>query len=127
MTGGTPAHRANQYTRDPRQRAFLNAYYSPTSDTYSNAYQSALRSGYSEATAKDLLHNRPKWLSETPGDSQAPTANQLLEALGEIINNSATVTRDKIKAIELLMKHHGMLKERVQVDRTMINIQSVLD
>lgn len=119
--------KANQYTTDPRQDAFLKAYYDPESQTYSNAYRSALAVGYSESTSKDILHNRPKWLSEKWGDSRHAEPEQLLEKLSEILEDGSVATRDRIKAIELMMKHYGMLKERLQVDARVLNIQSVLD
>jgi hypothetical protein len=120
-------NQTNQYIKDPRQTAFLQAYYDPSSTTYSNAYQSAVQSGYSEATAKDILHNRPKWLSETTGEATGLDPTRLLGELARIVEDGSVATRDKLKAIELMMKHHGMLKNQVSVDKRVLNIQTVLE
>jgi len=56
---------ANQYKADPRQTAFLAAYLDPKSETYSNGLQSALKAGYEQEYAENILHQMPKWLSES--------------------------------------------------------------
>lgn len=118
--------RANQHVTDPRQAAFKAAYYDPGSRTYSNAYQSALAVGYSESTAKDLLHNRPAWLSDFGGFEKIFEPEDLLRKLSNIIEDRDVSTRDKLKAIELMMKNRGMLKDRIELSAR-LNIQSVLD
>lgn len=118
---------SNQFVSDPRQEAFKAAYYDPSSRTYSNAFQSALAVGYSESTAKDLLHNRPAWLSEKWGEERVFEPEDLLRKLSAIIEDSDVSTRDKLKAIELMMKNRGMLKDRLIMDHRLLNIQSVLD
>lgn len=45
---------ANQYNMDPRQILFWNEYNNPKSETFSNAYKSALKAGYSEASATQI-------------------------------------------------------------------------
>lgn len=42
---------ANQYVMDPRQRKCWEDYINPKSETFGNAYRSALASGYEENTA----------------------------------------------------------------------------
>jgi hypothetical protein len=120
----------NQYIADPRQEAFKSAYFDPDSATFGNAYQSALKSNYSEATAKDILHNRPKWLSEFGGTLQVLEPNHLLAKLTDIINDTGkqgASTRDRLKAIELMMKSHGMLRDRLDINQQVFNIESVLE
>ena len=53
----------------PKQEAFLSAYLDPKSDTWSNAYQSAIKSGYSEEYAKNITGQMPDWLSESIRDN----------------------------------------------------------
>ena len=55
----------NQYKPDPRQALFLKHYLDPKSETYSNAYQSALKAGYVEEYAKVILSKDLDWLSES--------------------------------------------------------------
>lgn len=45
---------ANQYVMDPRQLACWKYYTDPKSETFGNATQSALRAGYTEATAQHI-------------------------------------------------------------------------
>ncbi len=52
---------------DPRQEAFLANYIDPTSETFSNALQSALKAGYSQDHAENLTRKAPNWLAENGG------------------------------------------------------------
>lgn len=45
---------ANQYQLDPRQKLCWESYVNPKSETFGNAYQSALKAGYEEATAAQI-------------------------------------------------------------------------
>lgn len=53
----------------PRQSAFLKNYLNPKSETFSNAYQSALKAGFSEEYAKTILSQDLDWLSENLRDN----------------------------------------------------------
>lgn len=46
----------------PQQEAFLKAYLDPNEETWGNAYQSALKAGYSEEYAQNITGQLPKWL-----------------------------------------------------------------
>lgn len=59
---------ANQYKVDPRQALFLEYYFDPNSETFSNAAQSAIRAGFSKRYAANITHLLPTWLSESIGD-----------------------------------------------------------
>ena len=59
----------NQYKPDPRQDMFLANYLDPKSETWSNAYQSAIRAGYAEEYAKNVKNHMPTWLSENLEDT----------------------------------------------------------
>lgn len=56
---------ANQYKDDPRQALFLKAYLDPKSETFSNAYQSAMVAGYEHEYAKTILSKDLDWLAES--------------------------------------------------------------
>lgn len=45
---------ANQYLFDPRQKLTWDLYIDPKSDTFGNAYQSAMKAGYEEGTAAGI-------------------------------------------------------------------------
>lgn len=59
---------ANQYKVDPRQQLFLFKYLNPQSETFANAYQSAISAGYEHGYAKNITDSNPTWLRENSGD-----------------------------------------------------------
>jgi len=63
---------ANQWVPDPRQDLFLSHYLDPNSETFSNAYQSALKAGYSDEYAQVVTRGR-SWLSEAVSDARLVT------------------------------------------------------
>lgn len=111
---------------DPRQEKFLDLYFSVTSPSFGNCYQSAMRAGYTSETARNLTHNRPKWLSEKLGQMQTMEPELLLLKLTGIINDRAETTQNKLKAIDMMMKHYQMFGT-ANVMAVQLNIQSVLD
>lgn len=50
----TNPYGANQYQNDPRQLLCWDFYADPRSETFGNAYQSAIKVGYEEATAAQI-------------------------------------------------------------------------
>lgn len=58
---------------DPRQSYFLAYYLDPKSKTYANALQSALKAGYAQEYAENILSLMPEWLSEAIGKYRAST------------------------------------------------------
>jgi hypothetical protein len=48
---------ANQWNLDPRQKACWNFYTDPTSETFGNATQSAIKAGYTDGTANTITAN----------------------------------------------------------------------
>lgn len=55
---------AGKENRDDRQIRFLELYLDPKSDTYTNAYQSAKKAGFSEEYSQNITGQMPKWLLE---------------------------------------------------------------
>lgn len=53
MLRGNP-NGANQSLPDPRQKLMWSLYVNPTSETFSNATQSAIKAGYTETTANQI-------------------------------------------------------------------------
>lgn len=58
----TEQKKTKHYT--PQQIKFAMAYYLPDSPTFSNAYQSALKAGYTENTAKNIITQDFNWVKE---------------------------------------------------------------
>lgn len=113
-------------TLDPRQNKFLELYLSATSPSFGNCYQSAMQAGYTSETARNLTHNRPKWLSEKLGQMQVMEPELLLLKLTTIINDRRETTQNKLRAIDMMMKHYQMFGA-ANVTAFQLNIQSVLD
>lgn len=63
-----PPKTKNKDLLDPRQAEFLNNYLDPSSKTYGNALQSALKAGYSQEYAESITAKAPQWLSENVGE-----------------------------------------------------------
>lgn len=110
---------------DPRQERFIRLYFDAGSDTFGNCYQSAVQAGYSDQTARNLTHNRPVWLSEKLGQIKAMDPESLLLKLTNIIDSDKEATQNKLRAIDMMMRHYRMFGV-VQADMR-INIESVLD
>ena len=77
-------------------------------------------------TSKNLTHNRPKWLSEKLGQLSTMEPEHLLLKLSQIINNPNETTQNKLKAIDMMMKHRQMFGEKSSLN-VLVNIQNVLD
>lgn len=64
-------NKVNQFTPpDPRQELFFEYFLTRDSDTFSNAYQSAMKAGYDENYAQQLTYRQPKWLVERVKDEE---------------------------------------------------------
>jgi hypothetical protein len=125
MEGGGYAP-ISQAGLDPRQDKFVSLYFDANSRTFGNCYQSALQAGYTSETARNLIHNRPKWLSEKLGQMKTMEPELLLLKLTGIINGQHETTQNKLRAIDMMMKHYQMFGDR-NIFALQLNIQSVLD
>jgi hypothetical protein len=61
---------AGKKNLDDRQIKFLEGYLHPDSNTYTNAYQSAIKAGYEHEYAKTITAQMPEWLSEAISKEQ---------------------------------------------------------
>lgn len=61
---GEKPYKANGVIEDPRQSLFFSYYVNPKSETFGNAYRSAIKATYSEDYAKIITSQLPDWLSE---------------------------------------------------------------
>ena len=85
-------YKANQYKPDPRQSLFLQSYLNPKSETFGNAYQSAIKAKYSKEYAEVITGQMPTWLSENLGD--ANMLNRAEKNLKDFLENAS----EKVKA-----------------------------
>lgn len=111
---------------DLRQKRFIELYLDVNSKTFGNCYQSVIGAGFTDQTARNLTHNKPKWYSEIIGQNEGVRPEHLVMKLTEIINNSSETTQNKLRAIDMMMKYRGMYQP-ASLQLNQFNIQSVLD
>jgi len=88
---------------DPRQLKFLEHYLDPDSLCYGNAYQAALRAGYSLNYAKHILNFSQNWLAETSRKQRGPSGDEIIDRLFDEAK-AARASKDRIRALEILAK-----------------------
>lgn len=83
----------------PQQTAFLQAYLDPKSETWGNALQSGIRSGYSQEYSESITYQMPGWLAENLGDNLLlqKALNNLNEFLSTDDKSLQTVKADLTK------------------------------
>lgn len=108
--------RSNQWQANPKQELFLDYYLDVNSETFANAYQSAIKAGYSEAYANEITAptNKQEWLRQNPRLNNYELEH-IQQKLVQWVEAQDSRYADKIKAIELLAKLKGLLIERKQV------------
>lgn len=95
---------------NPQQLDFLARYMKPDSETYGNAYQSAMAAGYSENYASNILEQAP-WLVDKRGTGVI-TKEEIIEGIkAETKGDRAT---DRLKAYELLGKSQKLFTDKVE-------------
>lgn len=116
---------ANQYQPDPRQKLFLAYYLDPKSETFSNAYQSAIKAGYEEEYAKTILNQDLDWLSESLRDNNLlnkaeKRLNQILdlEPVDEEGKIDNSLLANQMKAVTLVAKGIGKSKYSERQEHT---------
>ena len=116
-----PDNRGKTYNKkklkglEDRQLLFLGYYLDPKSDTFSNAYQSSIKAGFSETYATNMKSREPKWLLETVKDKDllAKAERNLGQLLDQDknLNVRATIT---MFVAERLGKGKYIKKEKVE-------------
>lgn len=91
---------------NPQQELFLSYYTNPKSKTFGNALQSALKAGYSESYANNIMDFLPDWLCENMG-----SMNRLRKAESNL---------DEVQSLEITTEEGKIipevLRERTKVD-----------
>lgn len=109
----------------PQQELFLAVYTDPRSETFSNAYQSALKAGYSEEYSQNITGQMPEWLSESISDARRlkkaeKRLDQILdmEPLDEAGKPDNPLIANQMKAISLVAKGIGKGKYSERQEHT---------
>lgn len=118
--------REAQLRLNPKQEAFLEAYYNPTSETYANVYKSALRAGYKDSYAR--LMKSPsvnnKWITiENYKGADGMTEQHIIGSI-ERIAMRGFQDKDRLQALKLLAQLRGMVVDKQIVGH--VNIEQAL-
>lgn len=130
LTTTEPATTPIKYTYKPSKKndAFMEYWTDPTSYTFGNVYQSALKAGFSKTYSKNLLNVAPKWLL-TYIDRTEFTPHHIkngLQRLAIEANNSRSPDDTRLKALEILSKVTGMIDSKGAGMTTNILVQPIL-
>lgn len=109
----------NQYKADPRQAKFLAYYLDIDSDTFSNAFQSAIKAGYSPKYADDITTKGNQWMEDIGGDLEMllKAEENLVKALNIDIENKEIGDRG-LKATMFVAERLGKKKYGKNIDVT---------
>ena len=100
---------------DPRQAEFIRNYLDPDSDTFSNAFQSAIKAGYGEVYAANILSRMPDWLSEKVEDAgMVAKATSNLKAFMNMAGNGKV----KLDATKFVAERLGKKKYSARTEHT---------
>lgn len=104
----------NQWQATQRQQDWLNYYMNPREkETWGNAYQSAIKAGYSESYSRNIISDSTalEWVKQARNIMRL-NPEHLKMALAQIINDNMAKDSDKIAAIKLLGTDQGMFVQR---------------
>ena len=117
----------NQWQSTKRQQDWLLYYLDPEhKDTWGNAYQSAIKAGYSESYARNIMSPSLalQWVQQAKNIIRL-NPEHLKFALAEIIGNKYEKASDRIAAIKLLGVDQGMFVQKQVVGH--VNIEDALN
>lgn len=104
---------ANQWTITPRQIMFAELYFDTTSQTFADAYKSAILAGFSESYAKRITADSMniEWVEEARKRLVNFKPNHIVKQL-ENMALHAKKDADKLRALELMARVNGMFIDR---------------
>lgn len=117
-------NRVENNADDPKKQDFLKRYYEPSSETYANAYRSALEAGFSDSYAKVITSPSMgnKWVKlENYLNGSNMTPQHIIKS-AERIALHGNKDAEQLKALEFLAKLNGML-----IDKKVIASVSIED
>lgn len=116
---------------NPQQELFLASYTDPKSATFGNALQSALKAGYTQDYADNIMALLPDWLSENIGDMKmVKKAEKNLNAILEMDMDDpskAKLVQDTSKFVveRLNKKKYSQRQELSDPDGNAIPLQTI--
>jgi hypothetical protein len=107
---------------DPKKQRWLEYYYNPLSETYSNAYRSGLKAGFSDSYSRMLKSPsfNTKWTAiDNYTDRQSMQPEHIVSSYEKIALQSPK-EENQLKALEMLAKIRGMLVDKKIIATTTI-------
>lgn len=107
---------------DPKKQRWLEYYYNPASETYSNAYRSGLKAGFSDSYSRMLKSPSMniKWTAiDNYTDRQSMQPEHIVSSYEKIALQSPK-EENQLKALEMLAKIRGMLVDKKIIATTTI-------
>lgn len=123
QSDGTVAQ-PNQWQASPRQMDWLNYYMNPKEDeTYGNPYQSAIKAGYSESYARQIMSSSLalQWVQSAKSIMRSMNTEHIRSILEDIALSRYEKASDRIAAAKLLGTDQGMFVQKT------INVHSGLE
>ncbi len=123
----SPDAKANQWQATKKQQDFLTYYLDPKErETWGNSYQSAIKAGYSETYARNIMTPSlaVQWVQQAKNIVRLQP-DHLKQALIKIINSDYEKASDRIAAIKLLGLEEGMFVQKQVVG--VVNIEEALN
>ena len=111
---GTVAN-PNQWTASQKQLDWLRYYMDPKEEeTYANPYQAAIKAGYSESYARQIMSPSLalQWVQSAKSIMRSMNTEHLRSQLESIAANTHEQTKDRIAAIKLLGMDQGMFVQK---------------
>ncbi len=122
---------ANQWQNTPQQHEFMTRWISPSSQTFGNAFQSALLAGYSEKYANQIAAPSiaNKWKQEYT-NRLVLSEDHIIAALSDIAIgrnlDSRSPADTQVKALEIMGKIKGMI-DNGKGQTTNVLVQPILN
>lgn len=112
---------------DDKKQTFLANYYDPKSETYANAYQSAIAAGYTHHYARTIMSPAVNntWVKPENYYKNTTLTQDHIVRSAEHLALRATKEETKLQALQFLAKIHGMLVEK-KISAT-VNIEDLLN
>lgn len=105
----------NQWRASTKQLAWLNYYMNPKEDeTYGNPYQAAIKAGYSESYARQIMSPSLalQWVQGAKNIMRTMNTEHLRGQLEKIALSNYEKASDRIAAIKLLGMDQGMFVQK---------------
>lgn len=111
---GTPVQ-PNQWTASKQQLDWLRYYMDPNEEeTYANSYQAAIKAGYSESYARNIMSNSLalQWVKSAKAIMRTMNVEHIRSILEDIALSKYEKASDRIAAAKLLGTDQGMFVQK---------------